>query len=321
MSTLPFTSKIAAVLIALAALAATAAACAGGGGDGDSGVVTPTASAGPQITPVLVNSELVVGENRFTVGLLNEENEEVTGAQVAFRFFKLDGEQQELRGEAQATPITLEKSYTHTHEDGTVETHSAGESGVYTATVRFDEAGQWSAEVTVAAGETTYDPIGLGLTVIEASASVPVGSPAPRSETLTLDDVDDIAEIDTSEQPIPEMHTMTIAEAVTSGRPSVIVFATPAFCMSRFCGPVKDIVDQLFDEYQGEVNFVHVEPYEVDRARNGEGLFAVPATEEWGLLTEPWVFLVDSDGNVAAKFEAVVTLAELKQALEPLLTG
>lgn len=316
----PFTGKIGAVLVALAALALTAA-CTGGGSDGDSNVATPTASTGPQVTPVLVNSELVVGENRFTVGLLNGENEEVTGAEVTFRFFKLDDEQQELQGEAQATPIVLEKSYTHTHEDGTVEAHSAEESGVYVASVRFDEAGQWSAEVTAAVGDTTYDPVALELTVVEVSTSVPVGSPAPRSKTLTVDDVDDIAEIDTSDPPNPEMHEMTIAEAVTSGRPSVIVFATPAFCISRFCGPVKDIVERLFEEYKGEVNFVHVEPYDVGRARNGEGLFPVPATIEWGLRSEPWVFLVDRDGKVAAKFEAVVTVAELKQALEPLLGG
>lgn len=317
-STLPSTGKAGALLVTLAALAA---ACTQGGSDGDSIVGTPTVTTGSEITPVLVNSELVVGENRFTVGLLDEEHAEVIGADVAFRFFKLDGDEQEFRGEAQATPVTLDKTYTHTHDDGTVETHSAGESGVYVATVRFDEAGQWSAEVTVAVGEMTYDPIGLGLTVVEVSPSIPVGAPAPRSDTLTLDDVDDIAEIDTSAQPIPEMHTMTIAEAVTSGRPSVIAFATPAFCLSRFCGPAKDVVDRLFEEYKGKANFVHVEPYDVDRARNGEGLFPVPATVEWGLLTEPWVFLVDREGNVAAKFEGVVTLDELRQALEPLLTS
>ncbi|MCH7578044.1 MAG: FixH family protein [Chloroflexi bacterium] len=313
MSTLRFTGKALAALAFLAASAVIAAACSGGGGDGgDSAAIT-------EVTPVIVNSELAVGENRFMVGLLSSENEEIVGATVAFRFFKLDGDQQELREEAQATPITLEKSYTHTHEDGTVETHEAGESGVYVATVRFDEPGQWRVEVTATVGVVTHDPADAGFDVLEESASVAMGAPAPLSETLTLDDVEDVAEIDTSNPPIPEMHTMTIAEAVTSGRPSVIVFATPAFCLSRICGPTKDIVDALFKQYKGEVNFVHVEPYELDRARSGEGLFAVPATTEWGLTSEPWVFLVDSEGNIAAKFEAVVVMGELTEALTPLL--
>ena len=315
MNKLTLTGKITSVSAFLAALAVIAAACSGGSGDGgDSDAIT-------EVTPVIVNSELAVGDNRFMIGLISLENEEIVGAAVAFRFFKLDGDQKELREEAQATPIALEKTYTHTHEDGTVETHEAGESGVYVAAVRFDEPGQWGVEVTAAVGDMTYDPAPAGFVVLEESASVAMGAPAPLSETLTLDDVEDVTEIDTSNPPIPEMHTLTIAEAVTSGRPSVIVFATPAFCLSRICGPTKDVVDNLFEQYKSEVNFVHVEPYELDRARSGEGLFPIPATTEWGLQSEPWVFLVDSEGFIAAKFEAVVTMDELKAALEPLLPG
>lgn len=321
MNKLTLTGKATAALVFLAALAVIAAACSSGGDDGSPSAFTPETTTSLGVSPVIVNSELVVGENRFMIGLLSSENEEIVGAAVAFRFFKLDGDQKELREEAQATPITLEKTYTHTHEDGTVETHEAGESGVYVAAVRFDEPGQWGVEVTAAVGDVTYDPAPAGFVVLEESASVAMGAPAPLSETLTLDDVEDVIEIDTSNPPIPEMHTMTIAEAVTSGRPSVIVFATPAFCLSRICGPTKDIVDELFEQYKSEVNFVHVEPYELDRARSGEGLFPIPATTEWGLQSEPWVFLVDSEGFIAAKFEAVVTMDELKAALEPLLPG
>jgi hypothetical protein len=339
MNKLTLTGKITAVPAFLAALAVIAAACSGGGGDGgDSDAIT-------EVSPVIVNSELAVGENRFMIGLLSSENEEIVGAAVAFRFFKLDGDQQELREEAQATAITLEKTYTHTHEDGTVETHEAGESGVYVAAVRFDEPGQWGVEVTVTVGDVTYDPATAGFEVLEESASVAMGAPAPLSDTLTLDDVEDVVEIDTSNPPIPEMHTMTIAEAVTSGRPSVIIFATPAFCLSRICGPTKDVVDDLFEQYKDEVNFVHVEPYFLELAREGKALCSIPvfnlqgARERWGgaecpvltddelpppdqswnLTSEPWVFLVDSEGNIAAKFEAVVTMDELKAALEPLL--
>ncbi len=308
-----FTRRLGALLAFVPALAVVAAACSGGGdGGGASNAITG-------VSPVIVNSELAVGESRFMIGILSEENTEVTGAEVAFRFFKLDGDERDLREEAQATPIALEKTYTHTHEDGTVETHGAGESGVYIANVQFDEAGEWGVEVTATVGDRTYDPVDLGFSVLDQSASVPVGAPAPRSETLTLDDVADVVEIDTSDPPIPEMHALTIAEAVTSGRPSVIVFATPAFCLSRICGPTKDVVDELFQLYKEEVNFVHIEPYELDRARSGEGLFTITATEEWGLRSEPWVFIVDKEGDVASKFEAVVTLDELDQALSPLV--
>ena len=36
---------------------------------------------------------------------------------------------------------------------------------------------------------------------------------------------------------------------------------------------------------------------------------------EWVLKTEPWVFLIDQQGLVSAKFEAIVSYGELEEAL------
>ncbi len=111
------------------------------------------------------------------------------------------------------------------------------------------------------------------------------------------------------------MHEMTIAEAVESGRPTVVAFATPAFCQSRVCGPLMDsVVDPLFQRYGGRVNFVHVEPYDLEKARQGE-IVVVPEVEEWGLQTEPWLFIIDRQGRIAAKFEAIVAVEEVEQVL------
>ena len=40
-----------------------------------------------------------------------------------------------------------------------------------------------------------------------------------------------------------------------------------------------------------------------------------PVIEEWGLPSEPWTFLVDAEGRVAAKFEAFTSVEELQEAL------
>ena len=45
-----------------------------------------------------------------------------------------------------------------------------------------------------------------------------------------------------------------------------------------------------------------------------KGLVAQAVTE-WALPSEPWTFLVDGDGKVAAKFEAFTSLEELEDAL------
>jgi hypothetical protein len=112
------------------------------------------------------------------------------------------------------------------------------------------------------------------------------------------------------------MHELTIAEAIDSGRPTVVAFATPAFCQSRVCGPLMDsVVDPLFQRYGEQVNFVHVEPYELAKARQGE-IATVPTVEEWGLQTEPWLFIIDREGRIAGKFEAIVAVEEVEPVLQ-----
>ena len=116
------------------------------------------------------------------------------------------------------------------------------------------------------------------------------------------------------------MYESSIGDAVTSGSASVIVFATPAFCASRACGPLLDQVKALRPQYQ-DVEFVHVEIYEDLQVESVEELTAVPATEEWGLPSEPWVFVVDSAGVVSAAFEGAASDEELTAAIDVVAGG
>jgi hypothetical protein len=305
-----------AIAVAFVVIAIVLSACSSSGnGDGEPGsALTPPAA---RFAPQIASSDLAVGDNRFILGLIDEvENSPVSDAQLHFRFFKLNGNEATLKSQGDAATLQVTKSYTHTHEDGTTEAHDAGDIGVYVATVAFDSPGTWGIEVAGSVHGEELAPVRLPFDVGEQSLSVAIGQPAPRSVQTIFSDVDDISEIDTSDPPNPEMHDITIADAVTSGRATVVVFATPAFCVSQICGPTKSIVDELHESYEGQANFVHVEPYDLEIARNGEGLEPLPfLAEEWGLLSEPWVFLVDSEGNVAAKFEAVVSPEEIEQAL------
>jgi hypothetical protein len=118
------------------------------------------------------------------------------------------------------------------------------------------------------------------------------------------------------------MHQTTIADAVTSGRPTVIAFATPAFCTSRVCAPVMDtVMDPLFARYSDVATFVHVEPYVLRDVREANVRNPVPAAREWMLQSEPWVFVIGRDGLVRAKFQRIIGVdeveAELLAALEP----
>lgn len=310
-------ARAAVALAAAVLLAVFAAACQGSSGGSDDGsFATPSAT---DVIPVLVSHELVVGENRFVLGLQDRDGNLILGADVYLRFFRLTDGDATLVSETSARAVTIGDNSVDEHEDGTPHVHTGDEVGVYVAQVGFDEPGPWGVEVTATAEGEVREPARLKFDVVERGGTPAVGDPAPRSEQTTLRDVNDISEIDTSDPPRPEMHELTIAEAVESGRPAVIAFATPAFCQSRVCGPLMDaVVDPLYERYGDRVAFVHVEPYDVDKARQGE-LIIVPAVEEWGLQTEPWLFVVDQDGRIAGKFEAIVAVDEVEPLLQQLL--
>lgn len=162
-------------------------------------------------------------------------------------------------------------------------------------------------------GEGIGEPGPIGLVAVEDPLVVTVGQPAPLSETRTTD-THDLEEITTDPEPDPSFYEMTVAEAVQSG-PSVIVFATPAWCTTQTCGPMLDQVKRLSADYPG-LNYVHVEIYENIDAASFEELVPVPAVTEWGLPSEPWVFVTDSQGAVAAAFQGVALDTELATAFE-----
>ena len=63
--------------------------------------------------------------------------------------------------------------------------------------------------------------------------------------------------------------------------------------------------------------FIHIEVFDNPHLMEGDianGILS-PTLAEWGLVSEPWTFVVDRDGLVQAKFEAFTTRIELVAAL------
>jgi hypothetical protein len=182
-------------------------------------------------------------------------------------------------------------------------------SGLYRAMVEFDQPGIWTVVATPVGGEP-LEPFQVAVNT--DPATVNVGEPAPRSETPTVADAP-LEQISSDPDPDPSFYELSVADAVESGRPTVIAFATPRFCQTAICGPTLDRIKEMAPAFPG-VNFVHVEVFtNLDDPSNLE---TVPAVIEWGLPTEPWVFVVDEAGIVSARFEGLVTTEELEAALE-----
>jgi hypothetical protein len=197
--------------------------------------------------------------------------------------------------------------------------------GVYEADgVTFDRAGFWTAEVTVDVQGMGTQTAEASIAVLEAPEIPAPGDRAPRTENLTLGSKGvpqgaiDSRATTTGEIPDHELHEWTIARAIDQGRPALVLFATPVYCVSRFCGPVTDMVQELAHRFDDRAVFIHVEIW---KNRREEVLNETAL--EWlqtpsGDLTEPWLYLIGSDGIILERWASMWSEEDVEEALEDL---
>jgi hypothetical protein len=310
---------IAATLLCLLATAGCAAGSPVASTPTPTNAAYPGWPAGPdpnaQMVPLLVSSELVPGPNRFLFSLTDPGLKPIAAPDLAtnLRFFDLAADAATPAGQATGTFIWTVPE----------------EVGLYHTAVDFGRAGPWGVEI-VATEAGLPERTARAIFDVRAAGSTPaLGAKVPASDTPTATTPAAVAAISTDQHPDPDFYQQSVQGALAAGRPFVLVFATPLFCTSRACGPTLDTVKSVAGPYKGRIDFIHVEPYTLLQTPNGlqpqiapNGDFvAVSATAEWGLPSEPWVFVVRADGTLAAKFESAVGADELRQALDLLAGG
>lgn len=287
------------VVICVAAAAIVLTSC---GGDEPSalpeqpGAPTP----GQSLFPVVASSEIVVGDNRLQIGLIGENDAPMRSPRTELHVSFVGPGKQQPTSETDMSFVWTIKPI----------------QGLWVGEASFDTPGQWEAIIDVSGGG--YDETIMTTVDVKKTGTTPVvGERAPSVDTPTASDMGDLEEISTDSNPDPRFYELSIADALKAGKPAVIVFATPKFCTSQVCGPTLSIVKNIAKEFP-EVNFIHVEPYDLNKVP--EKLEPVPAVTAFGLPSEPWVFVTDSKGRVAGKYEGSVAPIELAQLLGS-LTG
>lgn len=319
-------SRISAAALAIGLLGA---ACTSDGGGGS----TPSASAPAraQVVAIVASVDLYAGSpQRVGVGLVTNENELVSYGSVGFAFAFIGSAEQPTEPQPGPTATaTFIPTYGSEGTGGTPTITLPSEArGVYEASgVVFDRAGFWQVTVTAEVEGVGTQTALATLAVAEEPGLLAPGDPAPATENLTTDSsappaaVDSRAETE-GEIPDPELHTWTVARALEEGRPALVVFATPVYCVSQFCGPVTDMVQDLAGRYADRAAFIHVEIWE-----DYETQHLNEAAIEWlqlpsGDLTEPWLFLIGADGRVTDRWSTLWSEEEVSAALEALpVTG
>ena len=271
-----------------------------------SGAPTLVALGGPQFSVVIITTDLGVGPNRVAFGVVDREGMPVRPAEAQVKASLLDPETK--TSEVRSTSVAHFQQW------------PIGTQGVLTTQLFLDKPGFWQLNVEATAADGS-DVEARGAFQVKAYSDTPtVGQPAPRSVTLTLDSLEDLSDLTTissAAAPDPDLYQMSVDAALDTGKPLILVFSTPAFCVSATCGPQVAIISQIKEKYQDMANFIHVEVFEnphlIESGRPVGG--TVAAVAEWNLPTEPWTFVIDGEGLVRAKFEQFTTKKEIETAL------
>ncbi|MGH9022041.1 MAG: hypothetical protein ACRDV9_02920 [Acidimicrobiia bacterium] len=311
----------------VASLALALSGC--GGSSGESGGVTTTvgdggsSAAADALSAVVASYDLATGPPaRFLVGTFVEGEGLVGRGTVDLAFSYLG---KDKAGEPQAGPTASGAFLPIFGSDPGPGDRPAilpsDGRGVYAANVAFDRPGLWEVEVTAALDGGPRRAT-AAFSVLEQHRVPSIGDAAPPSENPIVGSSTPAVSIDSGalgsgKVPDPELHGTTIADALRRKLPILVVFSTPTFCQSQFCGPVTDLVAELAAAHSNRASFIHVEVWE-----DFEDQKASRAALEWlsrdgGDLNEPWVFLVGADGKVVARWDNVVT----RQEVEPVLAA
>jgi hypothetical protein len=193
---------------------------------------------------------------------------------------------------------------------------------LYRARVPLDELGRWQVQVTTQ-GEGLPGASSTVLDVWPDESTPALGERVPGGDTLTMRDARSMLHhISSDPEPLTAFYTWSLDEALLERQPTVLVFDSYAYRPNAACGGALGILHEVFIDYPGLV-IIHAEPWRM--ASDDEGMLRIdppdgPAdlTEvatTWGVAEPPWVFVIDKDGRLQAKFSGVLGSDELRAAI------
>ena len=276
------------------------------------------------------------GENRYPFGVFQRDRTQVPDAEVALYFAKVPGKGAGTGAGAPAGTTSAKKAEERALDQPavgpfpaaieTLETQPAfraqtttsdpdAASVVYKTNVNFPSNGEWRIAALIKQDGKLTATL-LPSAEVGRFWRVPkVGQKAPLIHTPTAADVGgDLAKI-TTRIPPDTQNKVDYAD-VLGKEPIVLLFATPQFCISRVCGPVVDVAEQLKQLYGDKVAFIHMEIYQ----DNDPNKPARPQVHAFHLPSEPWLFAIGRNGRIEDEIDGAFGVEELTRVVKG-LTG
>ncbi len=247
----------------------------------------------------MLSGDLAVGQNRFLFTLVDarsQRNVAVPETRVSVEFFDL--------ASSHTSPVA--------RGDGVFVWADPDREGVFVVPVVLGAAGAWEAVVRPEGAPASR----VGFEVRDEPSTPRIGSKAPASPTRTLADVGGrVGEITSDPRPNRRFYQRSISQAISMAIPFVVVFGSPGHCSGTGCAHMLTVAKRVAAT-TSELTFIHVEVYRDPQAPTPQSVH--PAVGEWGLPSEPWLFVVNARGSVVAKFERVVSQEELSGVIASL---
>jgi hypothetical protein len=246
------------------------------------------------------------GENRLGFGVFTVDRETVDDADVAI--YTAPAPDAPASGPFPATIYSLVTPPAYRAESTSADPDAP--DVVYVSDIEAPRSGKLWMTALIATDDG-YEVAQMPTATVGRFDEVPTeGEKAPVVHTPTREDVGgDLSKIDTRNPPSTQ-HDDDLAEVIGE-KPVVLLFATPALCQSRVCGPVVDIAEQVKDETTGDVSFIHMEIFEDNSFEKGPR----PQVQAYNLPTEPWLFVIDRQGTVSTAIEGAFGADELRAAI------
>lgn len=258
------------------------------GGDAASGLEIGDAEA-----------ELLVGQSRYAFALIGPDGPIEEASKVTV-----------YAGPDPAKPPTATV--------GAVEFSDPGlrDRGLFVASLPFPAAGAYYVAIVAETPDGAMRG-GTRVDVKEKSAAPVPGEKAPAVVTPTVAEPAGADPLCSRKPKACTMHAISFDQAIKNGKPTVVVFAAPAFCQTELCGPDVEILQGIANRHAGKANFIHVEAYR-DATNPVDGKLA-PALKSFGFTSEPWLYVVDAKGVVSDRLSGAFAAAEVESRLQKVL--
>jgi hypothetical protein len=257
-------------------------------------------------------SDIGLGPNRIAFKLLTPDGNLINDAYTKVSFTHLqDKENPNNVIQHETSMYSIISNSGHNHPDGAIHSHLEKSTLYVASKIYFSKPGFWKVSLWIKSKK--YPEIVEGnmfITVNEATITPEIGSRPPFTNNPTIATNPDLTQISTLKTINKNLYQFTVEEALKLSRPTIIAFSSPNFCQSTACSSVTESINEA-SKLNNKIIFIHVEPWNLNTAREIGKLEWTKQALAWKIPTEPWVFLINDNGNIVHKIEGPVSLEEL----------